>query len=78
MRAQLEQATVGKLFVCAYVGARGSWISPLAGQLECVFAQAIAEDSQLEGGGVNERVLKRQRRMRRVLEEDSGGGEKRA
>lgn len=51
MRAQLEQATVGKLFVCAYVGARGSWISPLARLLGCVFAQAIAEDSQLEDGG---------------------------
>lgn len=78
MRAQLEQATVGKLFVCAYVGARSSWISPVAGLLDCVFAQVIAEDSQLEGGGVSERLLKRQRRMRRDLEEDSGGGEKRA
>lgn len=59
VRAQLEQATVGKLFVCAYVGARGSWISPLARLLGCVFAQAIAEDSQLEGGRVRGGMLKR-------------------
>lgn len=56
MRAQLEQATVGELFVCAYVGARDSWISPLAGLLDCVFAQAIADDNQLEGGRVSEGV----------------------
>lgn len=58
VRAQLEQATVGKLFVCAYVGARGSWISPLAELLDCVLAQAIENDNQVEGGGVNEGVKK--------------------
>lgn len=78
MRAQLEQATVGELFVCAYVGAKGSWISPSAGLLDSVLAQAIADDSQLEGGGVGRRLLKRRRRMRRDLEKESGGGEKRA
>lgn len=79
VRAQLEQRRrLAKLFVCAYVGARGSWISPLARLLDRVFAQAIAEDSELEDGGVSEGMLRRQRRVRRDLEEDSGGGEKRA
>lgn len=58
MQAQLEHAMVGKLFVCAYVGARGSRISPLAGLLDSVFAQAIADDSQLEGRGASEGGVK--------------------
>ena len=68
MQAQLEQATVGKLFVCAYVGARGSRISPLAGLLDSVFAQAIADDSQLEGGEERRGLLKSQR-MREDIRE---------
>lgn len=58
MQAQLEQETVGKLFVCAYVGARGSRISPWAGLLDSVFAQAIADNSQLEGGGEGKEDVK--------------------
>lgn len=50
----------------------------LAGLLDSVFAQAIAGDSQLEGGERTRGMLKRQRRMREDIEKHSGGDERRA
>lgn len=78
-KRSLSRPSDGWQAVCLCIcGGERALVLTLAGRLGRVFAQAIAEDSQLVRVREGKGMIKRQRRMRRDLEKEPGGGEKRA